>query len=163
MPGPASPAAARADAAPSLTLTRLFDAPREAVFRAWTDPVQVAQWKGPRGIQAEVKQLDARLGGSYCVAMHGTPNGTMVVRGTYREYLPPERLVFTWAWEEDATTHRAGHETLVTVTLRAVGGRTELTLKHENFDSVQSRDSHGHGWTGSLDKLAEFLATLTRN
>jgi uncharacterized protein YndB with AHSA1/START domain len=157
MPSPARPAAVVDDAL-TLVLTRTFDAPREAVFKAWTDPTQVARWKGPRGIQAEVKQLDARAGGGYRVAMHGTPNGTMVVRGVYREFVPPERLAFTWAWEEDSTTHRAGHESLVTVTLRAVGGRTELTLRHENFDSAQSRDSHGHGWNGSLDKLAEFLA-----
>lgn len=158
MPSPASPAAARADAAPSLTLTRVFDAPREAVFKAWTDPVQVAQWKGPRGVRAEVKQFDARAGGGYRVAMHGTPNGTMVVRGVYREFLPPERLVFTWAWEDGTETQRTGHESLVTVTLRAVGGRTELTLTHENFESAESRDNHGYGWTGSLDKLTEFLA-----
>lgn len=155
MPSPASPGA---DDALTLVLTRMLDAPREAVFKAWTDPAQVVRWKGPRGIQAEVQKMDARAGGSYRVAMHGTPNGVMVVRGVYREFVPPERLVFTWAWEEDATTHRAGHETLVTVTLRAVGNRTELTLRHENFDSAQSRDSHGHGWNGSFDKLAEFLA-----
>jgi uncharacterized protein YndB with AHSA1/START domain len=156
MPSPARPAAV-GDEALTLTVTRIFDAPREAVFKAWTDPAQVARWKGPRGVQAEVKHMDARAGGGYRVAMHGTPNGTMVVRGVYREFVPPERLVFTWAWEEDPATQRTGHETLVTVTLRALGSRTELTLTHENFDSAQSRDSHGYGWNGSLDKLAELL------
>ncbi|HZT50821.1 MAG TPA: SRPBCC domain-containing protein [Stellaceae bacterium] len=158
MPSPARPAAAAADDATTLVITRVFDAPRDAVFKAWTDPAQVARWKGPRGVQAEVEQMDARAGGGYRVAMHGTPNGTMVVRGVYREVVPPERLVFTWAWEDDAATHRAGHETLVTVTLRAIGRRTELTLRHDNFDSAQSRDGHGYGWNGSFDKLAEFLA-----
>ena len=67
--------------------------------------------------------------------MHGTPKGMSVVSGTYREIVPPERLVFTWAWEEDVSTHRAGHESIVTVTLRAVGGRTELTLRHERLES----------------------------
>lgn len=153
----ANPAAA-ADTLPSLTVTRLYDAPREAVFRAWTDPEQFSRWMGPGSIRAEVTQMDTKPGGAYRIAMHGTPKGMSVVSGTYREVVPPERLVFTWAWEEDVSTHRAGHELIVTVTLKAVGARTELTLRHERLESTTSRDSHGQGWNGCLDKLAPFLA-----
>jgi uncharacterized protein YndB with AHSA1/START domain len=147
------------DANTTLLITRVLDAPREAVFKAWTDPTQLARWLGPAGIQAEITQLNATAGGAYRVAMHGAPSGMMVVGGVYREIVRPERLVFTWAWEEDATTHRAGHETVVTVSLRALGNRTELTLRHERFDSTSSRDSHGQGWNGTLDRLAAILAS----
>jgi uncharacterized protein YndB with AHSA1/START domain len=142
----------------SLAITRVFDAPREAVFAAWTDPAQMSEWMGPGEIRGEVETLDPRVGGAYRIVMRGTPAGNLAVRGTYREIDPPARLVFTWAWEEDAVTHRAGHETLVTVTLRAVGSRTELTLLHERFDTETSRDSHNGGWTGVFDKLTKHLA-----
>jgi len=157
MPSPAVHFAA-ADGAPALSLTRMLDAPRERVFKAWTDPVQMSRWMGPGAIRAEVTAMDARPGGGYAITMHGTPKGMSVVRGVYREIVPPERLVFTWAWEEDTVTHRAGHESVVTVTLRDVGGRTELTLLHERLESPASRDSHAEGWTGCLDKFGPYLA-----
>ena len=156
MQNPASPAAA--DDTLTLVLTRVLDAPREAVFKAFTDPAQMSRWMGPASITAEVTELDLREAGGYRIVMRGAPDGMHVVSGVYRELEPPQRLVFNWAWEQDAATHRAGHESLVTVSLRDIGGKTELTLRHEKFDSTQSRDSHGQGWGGSLDKLAQFLA-----
>ena len=155
-----SPAQQSAPAASDLAfaITRTFDAPREAVFATWTDPAQFSRWLGPGDITAEVVALDPRVGGSYRIVMHGIPDGGHhAVRGTYREFVPPERLVFTWAWEEDAETQRAGHETLVTMTLRTIGSRTELTLRHERFDRAESRDSHGKGWNGCFEKLAQYL------
>jgi uncharacterized protein YndB with AHSA1/START domain len=143
----------------SLALTRTLDAPRETVFAAWTDPAQFAKWMGPGTISAEIAALDARVGGAYRIVMHGTPapGGKSIVTGVYREVEPPSRLVFTWAWEDDLLTHHKGHESLVTVTLRAVGSRTELTLRHERLESATSRDSHQGGWIGCLDKLANYL------
>ncbi len=143
----------------ALAITRTLDAPREAVFAAWTDPKQLSRWMGPGTIHAEVTALDARVGGAYRLVFHGTPNpsGMNVVRGVYREIVPPSRLVFTWAWEEDMATHKLGHESIVTVTLRAVGSRTELTLRHEKLESKESRDSHAHGWDGCFDKLAQYF------
>jgi uncharacterized protein YndB with AHSA1/START domain len=143
----------------TLVLTRVIAAPREAVFAAWTDPAQLSRWLGPGTITAEVQAPDIRAGGAYRIVMHGIPAGNAnVVSGVYRAVEPPARLVFTWAWEEDAATHRAGHETIVTVTFRAMGDRTELTLRHERFDTTTSRDSHGQGWNGCFDKLARYLA-----
>jgi uncharacterized protein YndB with AHSA1/START domain len=157
MPGPAEPSASAASD-PSLAITRTLDAPREAVFAAWTDPAQFTRWMGPGDVRAEVTALDARVGGDYRLVMHGIPGGGhYAVRGTYRVVEPPSRLVFTWAWEEDAATHKAGHETLVTVTLRPVGSRTELTLRHERFESETARDSHNSGWAGVFPKLEAFL------
>jgi uncharacterized protein YndB with AHSA1/START domain len=144
------------DADLSLTLTRILDAPRDAVFRAWVDPAHIARWIGPRSIKAEVDKMDARPGGAYRMVMHGPTGETYTVRGIYRELAPPERLVFSWAWE--AETSRPRHETVVTINFRAVGDKTEMTLRHEWFESKEARDNHDHGWSGSFDKFAEVLA-----
>jgi uncharacterized protein YndB with AHSA1/START domain len=143
----------------TLVVTRTLDAPRDAVFAAWTDPKQFSRWMGPGTIRAEIAALDARVGGTYRIVMHGTPNpaGMSIVSGVYREIVPPSRLVFTWAWEEDLLTHKAGHESIVTITLRAIGAKTELTLRHEKLESQSSRDSHAQGWDGCLDKLVQYL------
>lgn len=140
-----------------LRIVRVFDAPRTKVFEFWTDARLIARWIGPRTIKrVDVPVLEARKGGAYRIVMHGESGGTHVVRGVYREVAPPERLAFTWSWEDDAG--RPKHESIVTVTLRALGPkRTEMTLHHEVFESKDSRDSHAQGWGGSFDKLAERL------
>jgi uncharacterized protein YndB with AHSA1/START domain len=80
----------------------------------------------------------------------------MAVMGTFREVVPRERLVYTWAWRgEDG---KPGPETLVTVTFRAVGRKTELTLRHEGFADKDGREAHRGGWNGCLDKLAALVA-----
>jgi uncharacterized protein YndB with AHSA1/START domain len=80
----------------------------------------------------------------------------MAVVGTFREIVPERRLVYSWAWlGEDG---KPGHETLVTVTFRAVGNKTELTLKHEGFDGKEARDNHLGGWNGCFAKLDALLA-----
>ena len=135
-----------------LTVTRRFDAPPERVFDAWLDPKLIAQWMGPRGVHAEATKLEPRVGGTYIVAMHTPDNMNPKVSGTYKEIARPSRLVFTWTWAHET------QETLVTVTFKAVGTGTEMTLQHTNFTSAERRDSHNNGWTGSFDKLADVLA-----
>jgi uncharacterized protein YndB with AHSA1/START domain len=78
-----------------------------------------------------------------------------IVSGVYREILPPERLVFTWAWEGEGTR---GHETVVTIELAETPGGTRLELTHEGFESETARDLHGEGWSGCFDCLEEALA-----
>jgi uncharacterized protein YndB with AHSA1/START domain len=155
-PAPGKPAAETSDAGRTLVMTRRFAAPREAVFAAWTDPTVIARWIGPRSIKAEVKSMTAKPGGAYRIAMHGTDGSIRNVGGVYREVAPPERLVFTWAWEDGAG--KQGYETLVTLTFRASGAATEMTLLHERFEDKMTRDHHGVGWAGSFDKLEEVLA-----
>lgn len=155
--------AARTPAEIDLVLTRVLDAPRESVFEAWTDPEQIVQWLGPSGVRAEVDAMEVHRGGRYRIIMHGEDSGkTWTVGGVYREVSPPERLVFTWSWENDGPGHRAGHEMLVTVAFKAQGRRTEMVLCQERIESVQSRDSHAHGWGGSFDRLAAVLAGTVR-
>src|SRR5437588_8487193 len=128
-----------------LTLTRVLDAPRELVFRMWTDPRHVAQWWGPQGFTTISLEMDPRPGGAYRGSMR-SPEGTLYSRrGVYREIVPPERLAFTFAWEDAAGD--LGHETIVTVTFAEQGGKTLLTLHQATFESVERCDDHRRGWT----------------
>jgi uncharacterized protein YndB with AHSA1/START domain len=138
-----------------LVITRVFDAPRDLVFAAWTDERSAAQWWGPKGFTSVSCTLDARVGGAWRRVMRA-PDGAMLgARGLYREIIPPERLVFTYAWEKNP--RHAGHETLVTLTFADLGGKTELTLRQEVFETVAARDDHRNGWSGSLERFAEYL------
>jgi uncharacterized protein YndB with AHSA1/START domain len=152
--------APRPDDTIELTVTRRFDAPPAEVFEAWTDPARIGRWIGPRGVSGEAKQMELRPGGAYAIAMHLPSGPIKTVRGIYREIRAPERLIFTWAW--DGEDGKPGHETLVTITFRALGqgsgAATEMTFLHQRFAETAARDSHQNGWTGSFDKLAEFLA-----
>ena len=149
----ASPAAAPGETGLTLNIVRHYPAPASELFLAWTDPSRVARWIGPRGVSAEVKDMEARPGGAYVIAMHLPSGEIRTVRGVYREVAPSQRLVFTWAWDHDG-----GHESLITITFRAQGGEIEMTLYQESFANKERRDSHENGWNGSFDKLGDMLA-----
>ncbi len=93
-----------------------------------------------------------RVGGRYRIVMRSPDGEQHDVSGVYREVVPNEKLVFTWAWR--STPER---ESLVTVVLRSAGGGTELTLTHEQFFDEEARDKHRHGWDGCLARLANAL------
>ena len=81
------------------------------------------------------------------------------MKGVFREVVEPERLVFTWGWANEQW-QPTSPETTVTVTLEDLGGKTRLTLQQRVFESITARDVHRGGWTGSLERLADYLATL---
>lgn len=141
------------DTRPSLTLKRHFNAPRETVFAAWTDPQKLSRWFGPARVTVLEAEIAAFAGGSYRIVMLDDEGGRHEVGGTYREVVPPERLVFTWAWK--STPER---ESIVTLRLAEAPGGTLLTLVHEQFADEATRGRHEHGWTGSLEKLDAFLS-----
>ena len=136
---------------PSLTLKRRYNAPPAKVFAAWTEPEKLARWMGPEQVTAVRAEADVRVGGRYHIKMI-TPGDEHDVGGVYRELVPNEKIVFTWAWK--STPER---ESLVTVLLKADGGGTLLTLTHEQFFDEDARDRHQHGWSASLNKLEKFL------
>jgi uncharacterized protein YndB with AHSA1/START domain len=139
-----------------LVITRILDAPRELVFKAWTEPDRAIRWWGPRGFTTAHYELDFRPDGAYRVCMR-SPEGTEHwQRGVCREVVEPERLVFTFAWEDSEGT--PGHETVVTVTLAEFGAKTKLTLHQVVFETVTARDLHQGGWASALECLAEYLA-----
>jgi uncharacterized protein YndB with AHSA1/START domain len=142
-----------------LVIERLFDAPRELVFKVWTERAHAARWYGPRGFVIAQMESDLRPGGKWRTCMRRPEDGTELWNGgEYREVVPPERLVFTFAWDQEVGCQ--GHDTLVTLTFADDRGKTLLTLHQEVFDSVQARDAHNGGWTSVMDKFAEYLATL---
>jgi uncharacterized protein YndB with AHSA1/START domain len=140
-----------------LTITRIFDAPRSLVFKAWTDSEHMARWWGPRGFKSDVIKNDLRPGGAYRIHMLG-PDGDHWSQGVYREVVPPERLVMVGSWA-DAQGNPTRPETTLTLLFEDVGGKTKLTLHNAVFESVTARDLHNGGWTSALDCLAEYLAT----
>ena len=148
-----------------LQLTRVFDAPRELVFKAWTDANQFQQWFGAAacdGASLQSVKVDARVGGKYRLQVRRPDGEFFTTVGIYREVKPPERLVFTWAFEKDGSGDEFGEaeppEMLVTIEFNARGKQTELTLTHEKFATVESRDRHQDGWTRCLDSLGKFVA-----
>jgi uncharacterized protein YndB with AHSA1/START domain len=153
----ASRATADADLAgrPSLTLTRRLKAATEKVYAAWADAEKLVQWFGPAEVKAgSVKaEMDVRVGGRYRISFEGDGGEYHEVGGVYREVVPNQRLVFSWAWH--STPER---ESLVTVQLKPDGAGTLLTFRHEQFFDQTARDNHERGWTELLGKLESYLA-----
>ena len=143
-----------------LVLTRVFDAPRELVFKAWTDPKIVAQWWGPHRFTSPVCELDARPGGAIRIHMRG-PDGTVYpMTGTYQEIVEPERIAFT-----SAALDAAGNpmfEMLTTVTFAEEGGKTKQILRTCVIKSTAEAPRYlagmEAGWTQSLERLTAYLA-----
>ncbi|RZN32548.1 SRPBCC domain-containing protein [Bradyrhizobium sp. Leo121] len=142
-------------ARPGLTLTRRLRARPEKVYAAWTEPENLVQWFGPANVKpGSVRaELDVRAGGRYRISFTGNDGEYHEVGGVYRDVVPNERLVFTWAWH--STPER---ESLVTVSLRSDGAGTLLTFHHEQFVDETARDNHERGWTELFTKLESFIA-----
>jgi uncharacterized protein YndB with AHSA1/START domain len=141
-----------------LVVTRIIDAPRSLVFKAWTEPEHVARWWGPQGFTTTSCEMDIRPGGAYRVCMR-SPQGTdHWKRGVYREIAPPDRIVFTFSWED--VDGKPGHELLTTVTFAEHGTKTKLTLHQAVFETVERRDDHRGGWTSCLERFADYIATI---
>jgi len=139
-----------------LLITRVFHAPRELVFRAWTDPEHIRKWFGPRDHPATQMTMDVRPGGQWRGCLRSTETGNdLWLGGIYREIVPPERLVFTFAWEEEG---ERGLETVVTITFVEQGATTLMTFRQTPFQSVDELDGHRGGWTSSFDRLGDHLA-----
>jgi uncharacterized protein YndB with AHSA1/START domain len=141
----------------ALVLRRTFDAPRETVFKAWTQPAILQQFMGGRGCKRV--DVDLRTGGAYRMTMVGPdgPEGEdFVAKGIYREVSIPERVVCTWTWEEDDPADE--HETLLTLEFLAKGNQTELVLTHENFKDAAQCERHTAGWNSVLDNYGKLIS-----
>ena len=140
-----------------LVITRLFDVPRELVWKAWTDPEHRVRWMGPQGFTGSIVKMDLRSGGAYRFRLHSADGTELWQQGVYREVVAPGRIVCTYVWT-DAEGNPIQPETLLTITFEEHGGKTRLTLYQVLFESAAARDSHRGGWTSSLQRLAEYLA-----
>ena len=136
----------------SIVITRVFAAPAERIFAAWTDSELLKQWMGPGSVTVSIAEVDLTVGGSYTLVMNEPKGATHIPSGTYEEIVPNKKLAFNWKW---ATSDEVTH---VAIELREIDdNETELTLTHTGFAETGVRDHHEEGWNGCLDKLPAVL------
>jgi len=146
-----------ATAGGEVAITRVFDAPRELVFKAFTERERLMRWWGPRGFTTPLCELDVRPGGAIFLHMRA-PDGTVYpMAGVYKEIVPPERLVFaSMPLDEKGNTI---FEVLNTLTFSEQAGKTKLTLSARPVmvtpAAAQYLKGMEQGWNQSLDRLAE--------
>ena len=143
-----------------LVMTRVFDAPRELVFKVWTESKHLAQWWGPKGFTNPVCEIDVRTGGNIRIHMRA-PDGTVYpMTGVFQEIVAPERLVYMSSALDDKGNSM--FDVLSTVTFAENDGKTTLTLQLRVIKATAAAPQYlkgmEMGWTQSLDRLGEFLA-----
>jgi uncharacterized protein YndB with AHSA1/START domain len=136
---------------------RVFDAPRDRVFAAYTDPELIPEWWGPRGTTTIVDRMDVRAGGSWRLVSRGSDGSETAFRGVYREVTPPERIVQTFEWEG-----LPGHVSVETATFEDLGDRTKVTTT-SLFHTPEERDGMlasgmERGMNETYARLDELLA-----
>lgn len=156
LPGGNSP-----DASRQLTITRVFDAPRELVFEAFTNPEHIEKWWGPEGFRTKVTQMDLRPGGRWRYVMTG-PNGQEYpIAGVIREVVPPERFVTSDGFDGDESSGKPLDDVETIVTFEDLGGKTRLTLTmmHATVEHCRKNEEMGvmAGWSSSFNRLDSYL------
>lgn len=142
-----------------LTLMRVFQAPRALVWHAFTEPEHLMKWWGPTHHPATHLSMDVRPGGLWRNCLQSIETGKELWQhGVFHEVVPPERLVFSFVWEDEG---ERGIENLVTITFADQDAKTLLTLHQAPFQSIDERDGHGEGWGSSFDRLAAHLAAAS--
>jgi uncharacterized protein YndB with AHSA1/START domain len=159
--------AAESDTKAVTTITRIFDVPRELLWKAWTDPGLFMRWWGPKNFTSPVSRMDLRVGGSYLNCMRSPEGQEYWSTGVYREIVPAERMVLTDSFsDEKGNVVPASHygmagewplELLVTVTFEETGGKTKMILRHEGVPAGIMREQTEAGWNESFDKLIDVL------
>jgi uncharacterized protein YndB with AHSA1/START domain len=149
-----------------LTIIREFDAARQLVWEAWTDPKKIMKWWGPKNFSSPSCKIDLKVDGKYLYCMRSPEGQDFWSTGTYKEIIPTKRIVFT-----DSFADKEGNvvpstyysmegfplELQVTVTFEDYNGKTKMTLTHVGIPTGQMTDLTNAGWNESFDKLAESL------
>jgi uncharacterized protein YndB with AHSA1/START domain len=131
-------------------------APRERVFNALVTPDELARWWGPKGFTSPSIELDPRAGGTYRIAMQPPEGDVFHLSGGFVAVDPPRLLSYTFRWEEPTPDDR---ETVVTLRLEEAGGSTNVILDQGVFASEERLALHTQGWTDSLERLYERVAS----
>ena len=144
-----------------LVITQIFDAPRDLVFKAYTDPELVPRWWGPRSYTTMVEEMDARPGGTWRYVQRDAGGEEYGFYGVYHDVTPPERLIYTFEFEP-----MPGHVALETVTLEDLNGRTKVTDRVV-YQTVEDRDGTlqsgmEEGMNETMDRFADLLKELSR-
>lgn len=154
-------------------ISRTFDAPRELMWKAWTEPERIAKWLGPKGSTLRVGKMDFRVGGTYHYSFRFEEQ-EMWGKSYYREIVRPERLVYVNTFSDEKGglgRHPLAPdwpaELLTTVTFQEQGGKTTVTIEWIPINATEAelamfdngRDSMKQGWTGALDQLTDYVTT----
>ncbi|HET6355503.1 SRPBCC domain-containing protein [Streptomyces sp.] len=146
-------------ARPTLHMQRIVRAPRAAVFRALTQPQELAKWFGPDGFAIPRVESDLRTGGGYRIAMQPPEGDLFHLTGQFLDVDPPAHLSYTFRWEPPTPDDR---ETVVTLALHDLGWTaTELVFTQGDFATEERYALHEAGWTQALDKLERLLSAET--
>ncbi len=137
-----------------MILTRVFDAPRELMWKLWTEREHIGKWWGPKGFTLPGCEMDFRPGGAYRFVMRGPDGQDNPFHGVYREIVRPERIVFTAILD-----NLPGHELVTTVTFAEDGGKTKLTVRQTTPPGMPGRGQN-QGWSETLERLADHLGSL---
>lgn len=141
----------------ALHMKRVLPAAPSVVFRACTDPEELAKWWGPRGFTTPSIEIDLRVGGRYRFAMQ-PPDGVLFhLTGEFREVDPPSRLAYTFVWEPPDPDDQ---ETVVMLSFRDADGSTEVDFTQGVFATEARRAVHEQGWTDSFERLREVVSAL---
>jgi uncharacterized protein YndB with AHSA1/START domain len=143
-----------------MVLTRVLAAPRTLVFKAWTDPEQLAEWWGPHGFTAPRCEVDARPGGALRIDMRGPDGVTFPMVATFTELVEPERLSFTATVPDEDGVSQI--ETRTIVTFEEQGGKTTLTVRSRVVKATKAGETYVEGmqvgWSQTIERLAELVA-----
>lgn len=148
-------------------ITRIFDAPRELVWKAWTEPEHFKRWWGPKTFTCPACKMDFRIGGRYHYCMRSADGKDYWTTGIFREIVPLQKIVYTDSFaDEKGNEVLPSHygmqgewskELIVTVTFEEHKGKTKMILRHTGIPSGPLSDGAKNGWNESFDKLAESL------
>ena len=130
-------------------LSKVIPAPPESVFRAWTEPDQIARWSAPPGARVAESRVALEPGGAWKIGIRDEEGTVHTAFGAYREIDAPNRLVYTWDWEGETSVG----ETEVTVEFLADDGSTRVVLTHEGFPAGEAAEGHAQGWDACLGLL----------
>ncbi len=148
-----------------IVITRVLNAPRELVWKAWTDPKHLEQWWGPKGFTTAVTEMNLRPGGGWRYVMRGPDGAEYPCKGIFREITVPERIVTSDEFDEGHVAVGSGDlpsGMVVTAIFREQGDKTKLTLRimHQSMEDRKKHEQMGviAGWNSSFDCLDEHLA-----
>jgi uncharacterized protein YndB with AHSA1/START domain len=150
-----------------LVITRVFEAPRELVWKVWTEPEHIARWWGPRGFSTTVTAMDLRPGGKWHYVMHGPDGNDYPVHGVFREVVPLERIVTSDEFD-DGFGGKMGIDLprgiVATAVFEELGQQTRLvlTITHATAEDRKKHEAMGvvGGWNSSFDCMDDYLAAL---
>lgn len=151
-----------------LLITHLFDAPREVVFKAWTDPEHLKHWYAPDGCTIEFKSIEAKQGGEFHSCIHDPIHGDCWIKGTYHEVAFPEKLVLSMVLSNEQGDHvnalNAGkpedwpEAIITTVTFTPIGDQTKVTLHQTVAEEEAKKTGAYQSWFSMFDRLAVVLS-----